>query len=86
MQWVYLGTTYESFAAYQNASGQDLNSSVTNPGLFSAVYPYNLSLQATSRAMATGDSALGGGAFGTLDFPGAPRVTGSTISIGAYQQ
>lgn len=85
LQWVFMGTTYESFSAYRIASGHDLHSSFANPGLLSAVYPYNLSLETTSPALATGNYALGAADYGTLDFPGAPRVTGSTISIGAYQ-
>jgi hypothetical protein len=84
--WTYQGTNYNSFAAYQKASGLDKHSHFEHPGLISVTSPYNFDLTATSPAHGTGNYTLGAAEYGSLDFAGNPRTIGTTISIGAYEE
>lgn len=85
-QWFYQGNQYNTFSAYQKAIGQESHSHFENPGLISTILPFNFDLTAMSPARNAGNFSLGAADYGTLDFPGNPRTTGTTISIGAYQK
>lgn len=85
-QWWYQGVEHTTFAAWQQASSQDKHSHFENPGLLSVKSPYNFDLAAKSPALGAGNYALGVADYGTLDFAGNPRTTGTAINIGAYQK
>lgn len=82
--WLWLGKTYKGFTAYQSASGKDRNSNYADP-LFVNLTTPDLHVQSTSRAVNAGIN-LGAAVEGTVDFAGNPRVQGSNIDIGAYEQ
>jgi len=85
-QWWYQGVEQTTFAGYQGATGQEKHSHFENPDLLSVVHPFDLDLAADSPARGAGNFALGAADYGTVDFAGNARTTGSTINIGAYQQ
>ena len=85
-QWWYQGKEETTFANYQKATGQEKHSHFENPDFIGAKSPLEFDLTATSPARETGNYALGTADFGTLDFAGNPRTTGSKINIGAYQK
>jgi hypothetical protein len=85
-QWWYQGNEVTSFANYRKATGQEKHSAFENPDFLSAKSPYNFDLTAVSPARKAGNYALGSADYGTLDFAGNPRTTGTTINMGAYQK
>ena len=82
--FVWNGTDHSGFAGYQSATGQDAHSNYADPDFLSLTTP-NLQVGTASPALGAGVN-LGPTIEGSTDFAGNPRVTGSTIDIGAYQQ
>ncbi len=93
-------SNYGSFAAFQSATGEDLNSlGGVNPGLESiATTPTDLDIAGGSPAVNFGSLSLpcsvgwcdpNGNSprsiYGATDFLGNPRTNGSTIDAGAYE-
>lgn len=85
-QWWYEGVMHTTFASYQTASGQDKHSHFVNPGMVSVKVPYSFDLLASSLARGAGSVSLGAAVYGTLDFAGNARTSGSAINAGAYQK
>ena len=84
-EFVYQGVNYFNFATFQSATGQDQHSLFANPELLSVTAPFSFNLDYASPARAAGDYSLGSAAYGTVDFSGNPRTSGTTINIGAVQ-
>jgi Right handed beta helix region len=82
--WVWYKKDYTGYAAYLKASGQDVHSTFANP-LFVSTSTPNFQVQSTSPAVNKGIN-LGSTVVGTVDFAGDPRVQGTNIDIGAYEQ
>jgi Right handed beta helix region len=83
-QWMWEKKTYTGFASYQAGSKQDAHSYFVDPEFLSITTP-NLHLKAGSAAVNNGIN-LGSAIVGTTDYAGSPRVKGSNIDIGAYEQ
>jgi hypothetical protein len=78
--WIWKNVTYNTFAAYQSASGNDANGLAgVDPLLVNLTTP-NLHLQAASPAIDRGQNIT---ASGTVDIDGQPRIQGVAIDIGA---
>jgi hypothetical protein len=77
-------TDHVGFLSYQSATGKDSHSQYADPQFLSLTTP-NLQIQATSPAVNAGIN-LGPTVVGTLDFAGNPRLIGTNIDIGAYEQ
>ena len=82
--WIWDNITFGSFSSYQTATGNDAHSSFANPQFLSVSVP-QLFVEPTSPAVNAGTN-LGSSIVGTLDLAGFPRVHGSHIDIGAYEQ
>jgi Right handed beta helix region len=82
--FVWNGTDHTGFPSYQSATGEDSHSQYVDPLFLSLTTP-NLDIEATSPAVNAGLN-LGTTIEGAFDFAGNPRVVGSSIDIGAYQQ
>ena len=82
-KWEWNQTWYPGLAKYQ-ATGQDAHSTFANP-LFLSTQTPDLHVQSSSPAVNNGIN-LGSSIVGALDFAGNPRVEGSHIDIGAYEQ
>ena len=82
--FLWNGTDHIGFSSYQSATGKDNHSPYADPQFLSLTTP-NLQIQPTSPAVNAGID-LGSTVVGTLDFAGNPRVRGSTVDIGAYEQ
>ena len=82
--WLWVGKTYNGFTAYQTGSGKDPGSNYIDPLFVNNSTP-DLHVQSGSRAVNAGIN-LGSGIVGTVDFVGNPRVQGSNIDIGGYEQ
>lgn len=83
-KFIWNSTNYTGFSSYQSATGKDSHSQYADPQLLSLTTP-DLHIQPTSPAVNAGIN-LGPAVVGTLDFAGNPRVLGTTIDIGAYEQ
>jgi hypothetical protein len=82
--FLWNGTNHTGFASYQSATGEDSHSEYADPLSLSLTTP-NLQVQPASPAVNKGIN-LGSAIEGVLDFAGNPRLPGSTVDIGAYQQ
>ncbi|MBI3476762.1 MAG: right-handed parallel beta-helix repeat-containing protein [Acidobacteria bacterium] len=82
--WLWVGKTYSGFTAYQSGSGEDSHSNYADPLFVNPTTP-DLHVQAASRAVNAGIN-LGTGVVGATDYAGNPRVQGSNIDIGGYEQ
>jgi hypothetical protein len=82
--WVWQTKAYTGISSYQSASGQDNNSTYADPQFVNLTTP-DLHVAGTSRAVNAGIN-LGSSVVGTVDYAGNPRVQGSNIDIGAYEQ
>jgi hypothetical protein len=83
-QWIWEKKAYTGFASYQAGSGEDAHSYFADPEFLSITTP-NLHVKAASVAVNDGIN-LGSAVVGTTDYAGNPRVIGSNIDIGAYEQ
>lgn len=79
--FVWQGTAYATFAAFQAGSGQDENGLFADPQLL-APASADFHLRATSPAVERGDPAFVPG-VGETDLDGAPRVSGARVDLGA---
>ena len=92
-------SNFKSYPAYQSATGEDADSPNANP-LFVDVggTPPNLDITGGSPAVNAGSTSLSCGVgwcdpagsfpnfiYGSIDFLGNPRKSGSSIDIGAYE-
>ena len=82
--FVWNNKTYNTFTAYQAGSGKDGNGKFSDPKFVNGTTP-DLHVQSTSPAVNAGIN-LGSSVVGTVDYAGNPRVQGSNIDIGAYEQ
>ncbi|MGB7846201.1 MAG: choice-of-anchor Q domain-containing protein [Candidatus Acidiferrum sp.] len=82
--FVWNGVNQTGFSSYQSATGKDGRSQYADPKFLSLTTP-DLQIQPTSPAVNAGRN-LGPMVVGALDFAGNPRVLGSGIDIGAYEQ
>jgi hypothetical protein len=82
--WLWVGKTYNGFTAYQTGTGKDPHSNYVDPLFVNNATP-DLHVQPTSRAVNTGIN-LGFAIVGATDYAGNPRVQGSNIDIGGYEQ
>ncbi|MDP9161475.1 MAG: right-handed parallel beta-helix repeat-containing protein, partial [Acidobacteriota bacterium] len=82
--WVWQSKAYTVISNYQSVSGEDNNSHYADPQFVNITTP-DLHVAITSRAANAGID-LGSTVVGTVDFAGNPRVQGSNIDIGAYEQ
>lgn len=84
--FIWNGTNYTEFSSYQTGTGNDSHSQYADPQFVNlTTTPPNLQIQATSPAVNAGHN-LGATVVGTVDYAGNPRVKGTTIDIGAYEQ
>ena len=79
--FLWRGTPYTGFAAYQAGSGQDAHGLFADPQLL-APGSGDPHVRASSPAVDAGDPAFAP-APGETDIDGAPRVTGGRVDIGA---
>ena len=82
--FLWNGTNHTGFSSYQSATGKDSHSQYVDPQFLSLTTP-DLQIQLTSPAVNAGIN-LGTGVVGALDFAGNPRLRGTSIDIGAYEQ
>ena len=82
--FLWNGTNHTGFSSYQSATGKDSHSQYVDPQFLSLTTP-DLQIQLTSPAVNAGIN-LGTAVVGALDFAGNPRLRGTSIDIGAYQQ
>ena len=83
-QFTWKGTNYNGFAAYWAATGKDARSQFIDPKLISTTTP-DLKVSASSPAINAG-LTLDASVIGTVDFAKNPRVQGSNVDVGAYEQ
>lgn len=83
-EFVWVGKTYGSYAKWLAGVGQDRASAFANP-LFQDAATLDFDLEPTSPAFGAG-ADLGVSVVGSVDYAGNPRVTGSSVTVGAYQQ
>jgi hypothetical protein len=88
---------YKTYAAYQSTTGEDADSPNANPLLVNvAATPPDLGITANSPAVNAGSTSLScsvgwcnsespDSIYGSTDFLGNPRTSGSNIDIGAYE-
>ncbi|MGA3088479.1 MAG: Ig-like domain repeat protein [Terriglobales bacterium] len=92
-------SSYPSFSEWQNSSGEDANSLHTDPLFVNlGATPPDFDTLPSSPAVGAGSTGLSCGVgwcdpegsspdsiYGSTDFLGSPRMNGSNIDIGAYQ-
>jgi hypothetical protein len=78
-------SSYTSYANYQTTTGNDAYSKNANPLFVNlGATPPNYDIAATSPAVNAGSTNLGTSEYGTTDLMGNPRLSGSSIDVGAY--
>lgn len=82
--WIWNSAGSATLPTWQSATGNDLHSQYADPGFVQTSSPYDLFVNTGSPALAAGTN-LGSSVVGTTDFDGQPRVTGSSIDLGAYE-
>jgi hypothetical protein len=82
--WTWNSTPYSGYSSYLSRSGNDVHSLFSNP-LYVSLSTPDLHVSSSSPAVNAGIN-LGASIDGTVDFAGNPRVQGSSIDIGAYEQ
>jgi len=82
--FIWNGKTYTGFAAYRSSTSKDPDSFFVDPQYVNLTTP-DLHVAANSPAVNEGIN-LGSTIVGDVDFAGTPRVQGSNIDIGAYEQ
>ncbi len=82
--WEWQKKSITGFTTFQTTSGQDAHSQYVDPEYLSITTP-DLHVQSSSRAVNAGDN-LGSSVGGKRGLRGNPRVQGSSIDIGAYEQ
>ena len=82
--FIWNGKTYTGFAAYRSSTSKDPDSFFVDPQYVNLTTP-DLHAAANSPAVNEGIN-LGSTIVGDVDFAGTPRVQGSNIDIGAYEQ
>ena len=83
-EFVWNGANLTGFSSFQAGTGNDSHSSYADPQFLSLTTP-DLHVQLSSPAVSAGNN-LGSTVVGTLDIAGNPRVQGSNIDVGAYEQ
>lgn len=83
-EFVWNGKAYVGFTSYRSGTAKDPNSFFTDPQYFNLIWP-DQHVIAASPAVNAGVN-LGSAIVGDVDFAGNPRVQGSNIDIGAYEQ
>ena len=83
--WIWKGTTYSSFAAYQTGSGNDLTGLIGLDPLLVNAGAGDLHLNTGSPAINVGEN-LTSAQMGTTDIDGAPRINGGTVDLGADEK
>jgi hypothetical protein len=92
-------SSYKTFAAYQSTTGEDTDSLDANPSFVDlSGTPPDFDITAASAAVAAGSTSLPcsvgwcdpngtspDSIYGSTDFIGNPRTSGSTINIGGYE-
>ena len=82
--FIWNSTPHSGFSTFQSATGKDSHSQYMDPQFLSLTTP-NLQIQPTSPGVNAGIN-LGPTVVGILDVAANPRVQGSNIDIGAYEQ
>jgi hypothetical protein len=82
-KWIWLGKTYNSFAAYKSGAGLDAHSKFADPQ-FGDSASENFKLGAMSPAIDLAEN-LGLADVGLYDVAGDRRTLGATIDAGAYE-
>ena len=83
--WNWKKRDYSSFNNYKTASGNDSHSKLANPQLISTGSKPIFYCAMTSPVIGAGNN-LGEAIVGIIDISGHPRVNGSAIDIGTYEQ
>jgi hypothetical protein len=83
--WIWKGTTYSTFAAYQSGSGNDATSLIGVDPLLINATAGDLHISMGSPAINAGDN-LTAAQVGTLDIDGQARIIGGVIDLGADEK
>ncbi len=83
-EWIWGGKTYAGLTAFQTVSNQDKVSRYADPQFVGAATS-NFKVYVASPAVNTG-TPLSPAVVGGFDLSFAPRIKGSAIDIGAYEQ
>ncbi len=83
--WIWKGVTYNTFSAYQTASGNDALSLIGQDPLLVNPGAGDLHLSLGSPAINAGEN-LSSAEMGTLDIDGDPRILDGVVDIGADEK
>ena len=85
LNWNWKRHDYSSFNTYKTASGNDSHSKVANPQ-FINIGSKPIFYAALTSPIINAGTNLGDVIVGIQDISGHPRITGTSIDIGAYEQ